>query len=75
MVCVAPATADLMARAAAGRADDLLAAVLLATRAPVLLAPAMNDQMWDHPQTQANVCRLREIGYRIGARPRAAGLW
>jgi phosphopantothenoylcysteine decarboxylase / phosphopantothenate---cysteine ligase len=65
VICVAPATADLMARAAAGRADDLLAAVLLATRSPVLLAPAMNDQMWDHPQTQANAARLREIGYQL----------
>jgi phosphopantothenoylcysteine decarboxylase/phosphopantothenate--cysteine ligase len=65
VVCVAPATADLLARAAAGRADDLLTAVLLATRAAVLLCPAMNDQMWDHPQTQANAARLREIGYRL----------
>jgi phosphopantothenoylcysteine decarboxylase/phosphopantothenate--cysteine ligase len=65
VVCVAPATADLLARAAAGRADDLLAAVLLATRAPVLLCPAMNDQMWDHPQTQSNAARLREIGYQM----------
>jgi phosphopantothenoylcysteine decarboxylase / phosphopantothenate---cysteine ligase len=65
VVCVAPATADLLARAAAGRADDLLAAVLLATRAPVLLCPAMNDQMWDHPQTQSNAARLREIGYQL----------
>ncbi|MEX2283504.1 MAG: bifunctional phosphopantothenoylcysteine decarboxylase/phosphopantothenate--cysteine ligase CoaBC [Gemmatimonadota bacterium] len=65
VVCVAPATADLLARAAAGRADDLLAAVLLATRAPVLLCPAMNDQMWDHPQTQSNAAHLRELGYRL----------
>jgi phosphopantothenoylcysteine decarboxylase / phosphopantothenate---cysteine ligase len=65
VVCVAPATADLLARAAQGRSDDLLAAVLLATRAPVLLCPAMNDRMWDHPQTQANAAHLRALGYRL----------
>jgi phosphopantothenoylcysteine decarboxylase / phosphopantothenate---cysteine ligase len=65
VVCVAPATADFMARAAAGRADDLLAAVLLATTAPVLICPAMNDAMWAHPQTRANEARLREIGYTV----------
>jgi phosphopantothenoylcysteine decarboxylase/phosphopantothenate--cysteine ligase len=65
VVCVAPATADLLARAAQGRADDLLTAVLLATRAPVLLCPAMNDRMWDHPQTKANVTHLVSLGYRI----------
>lgn len=63
VVCVAPATADFLARAAIGRADDLLAAILLATRAPVLLAPAMNDRMWGHAQTQANVAHLRTLGY------------
>jgi phosphopantothenoylcysteine decarboxylase/phosphopantothenate--cysteine ligase len=66
VVCVAPATADFLARAAQGRSDDLLAAVLLATRAPVLVCPAMNDAMWDHPQTRANVAHLeRTLGYRI----------
>jgi phosphopantothenoylcysteine decarboxylase/phosphopantothenate--cysteine ligase len=64
-VVVAPATADFMARAAQGRADDLLTACLLATEAPVLLVPAMNDRMWAHPQTRANAVRLREIGYRL----------
>jgi len=64
-VLIAPATADFIARAAHGRADDLLAAVLLATTAPVVIAPAMNDRMWAHPQTVANVARLREIGYRV----------
>ncbi|HEX6134147.1 MAG TPA: bifunctional phosphopantothenoylcysteine decarboxylase/phosphopantothenate--cysteine ligase CoaBC [Longimicrobiales bacterium] len=63
VVCVAPATADFIARAAAGRADDLLTAILLATRAPVLICPAMNDDMWAHAQTQANVTRLRDLGY------------
>src|SRR3954467_3769009 len=61
-VVVAPATADSIARFAAGMADDLLAAVLLATRAPVLLAPAMNVNMWENPLTQANLARLLETG-------------
>lgn len=64
-IVVAPATADFLARAAMGQADDLLTAVLLATQAPVLLAPAMNDHMWAHPQTQRNVEHLRELGYRV----------
>jgi len=49
IIVVAPATADAIARFAAGMANDLLAAVVLATRAPVLLAPAMNTNMWDNP--------------------------
>ena len=65
VICVAPATADFIARAAVGRSDDLLTAILLATRAPVLVCPAMNDNMWTHAQTQANVDRLRGIGYEI----------
>ena len=64
-VVVAPATANLLARAAAGMADDLLAAVLLATEAPVVLCPAMNDRMYAHPATQSNLRHLREIGYRV----------
>ena len=64
-VVVAPATADLMARMAAGRADDLASAVLLATRAPVLLAPAMNPKMWSHPATVRNVATLRADGIRF----------
>ena len=63
LVVVAPATANFLARAAAGMANDLLTAILLATTAPVLLAPAMNDRMYAHPQTRANLARLREIGY------------
>src|SRR4051812_14390098 len=58
LLVVAPATADFIARMAAGMADDLLAAVVLATRAPVLLAPAMNVNMWTNPVTQANLSRL-----------------
>ena len=64
-IVVAPATADFMARAATGQADDLLTAVLLATHAPVLLVPAMNDRMWAHPQTQRNVEHLRGLGYHL----------
>ncbi|MFP3947339.1 MAG: bifunctional phosphopantothenoylcysteine decarboxylase/phosphopantothenate--cysteine ligase CoaBC [Longimicrobiales bacterium] len=59
VVCVAPATADFIARAAHGRSDDLLAAVLLATEAPVLVCPAMNHRMYRHPQTRANLDHLR----------------
>lgn len=65
VVVVAPATANFMARAAAGMADDLLTAVLLATDCPVVLCPAMNDRMYRHPQTRANLERLGQIGYRI----------
>jgi phosphopantothenoylcysteine decarboxylase/phosphopantothenate--cysteine ligase len=64
-IVVAPATADFIARAAHGHADDLLTACLLATEAPVLVVPAMNDRMWAHGQTQANVGRLRELGYAV----------
>jgi phosphopantothenoylcysteine decarboxylase/phosphopantothenate--cysteine ligase len=73
-VCVAPATADFLARAAQGRADDLLCTTLLATRAPVVVCPAMNDRMFAHPQVQENVRHLREkLGYRI-AGPAAGSL-
>jgi phosphopantothenoylcysteine decarboxylase/phosphopantothenate--cysteine ligase len=67
-VCVAPATADFLARAAQGRASDLLTTTLLVTRAPVLLCPAMNDRMWAHPQVQANAAHCRDaLGYhRLG---------
>ena len=64
-IVVAPATADLMARAATGQADDLLTACLLATEAPVLLVPAMNDRMWAHAQTRANAAHLRTLGYQL----------
>jgi len=62
LVVVAPATADLMARAAAGMAGDLLTATLLTARCPVLYAPAMHTEMWEHPATRANVALLRERG-------------
>jgi len=62
LLLVAPATADLLARLAAGRADDLLTTVALATAAPLLLAPAMNQQMWRDEATAANVATLRARG-------------
>jgi len=62
LVIVAPATADLMARAAAGMAGDLLTATLLTARCPVLWAPAMHTEMWEHPATQSNVSVLRGRG-------------
>lgn len=65
LVVLAPATADLLARAAAGLANDLLTATLLATRAPVLAAPAMNVHMWEHPSVQENVARLRARGVGV----------
>jgi phosphopantothenoylcysteine decarboxylase/phosphopantothenate--cysteine ligase len=62
LVVVAPATADLLARAAQGRADDLLTSSLLVASCPVVYAPAMHTEMWQHPATQANVATLRERG-------------
>ena len=71
LVVVAPATADLLARAAAGLADDLLTNVLLTAACPVVVAPAMHTEMWDHPATQANVTTLTERGVHVI--PPAAG--
>jgi phosphopantothenoylcysteine decarboxylase / phosphopantothenate---cysteine ligase len=65
LVVVAPATADLMARAAQGRADDLLTNVLLTARCPVVFAPAMHTEMWEHAATQANVATLRQRGVLV----------
>ncbi|WP_227981798.1 bifunctional phosphopantothenoylcysteine decarboxylase/phosphopantothenate--cysteine ligase CoaBC [Nocardia spumae] len=65
LVVIAPATADLMARAASGRADDLLTATLLTARCPVLFAPAMHTEMWEHPATKANVAALRAHGSTV----------
>ncbi|MGZ5405406.1 MAG: bifunctional phosphopantothenoylcysteine decarboxylase/phosphopantothenate--cysteine ligase CoaBC, partial [Nocardioides sp.] len=62
LVVVVPATADLMARAAHGLADDLLTSTLLTARCPVVFAPAMHTEMWEHPATVANVSALRERG-------------
>ena len=65
VVVIAPATADLLARVAAGRADDLLTNSILATNAPILFVPAMHPQMWSNPATVANVATLRERGYFV----------
>ncbi len=66
LLVIAPATANALARLAAGQADDPVAAIALATRAPVLIAPSMNVNMWNHPLTRANVRRLVDVaGYRV----------
>jgi phosphopantothenoylcysteine decarboxylase / phosphopantothenate---cysteine ligase len=65
LILVVPATAHLMARYAAGLSDDLLTATLLATRAPVLLCPAMHTEMWEHPSVQENLATLERRGVRI----------
>ena len=65
LVCVAPASADFLAKAACGLADDLLSTLLLSFNGPVLLAPAMNSVMWDKPAVQRNVKILRDDGYCI----------
>jgi phosphopantothenoylcysteine decarboxylase/phosphopantothenate--cysteine ligase len=62
LVVVAPATADFLARLVMGRSDDLLTATLLTARCPVVIAPAMHTEMWQHPATEANVATLRERG-------------
>src|SRR6185369_6824681 len=62
LVVVAPATADLLAKAAHGLADDLLTNTLLTARCPVFFAPAMHTEMWEHPATRANVATLRDRG-------------
>jgi phosphopantothenoylcysteine decarboxylase/phosphopantothenate--cysteine ligase len=64
-IVIAPATANLLAKMAGGLADDLLTTVLLATRAAVVVAPAMNVHMWQHPATRANVATLRSRGVRV----------
>ena len=73
MVLVAPATATLLAKYAAGIADDLLTATLLATPAPVVVCPAMHTEMWEHPATVDNVATLRRRGVPWSSRRRAAG--
>ena len=65
LVVVAPASADILARMAAGLTSDLATTVLLATRAPVLVAPAMNPAMWEHPATRANMATLEARGVRV----------
>jgi phosphopantothenoylcysteine decarboxylase/phosphopantothenate--cysteine ligase len=62
LLCIAPATANVIGKLAGGVADDFLSTLFLATRSPVLIAPAMNEAMYLHPQTQANIARLRTLG-------------
>ncbi len=62
VVCIAPATANTLAKLAAGLADEVVSATVLASRAPLVLAPAMNDVMWEHPATRANLAALAERG-------------
>ena len=64
-IVVAPATANIIAKMAHGIADDLLSSTLLATRAPVFVAPAMNDGMWDNPATQANIAAIKARGVTV----------
>ena len=64
-ILVCPATADLLARMAAGMADDLATTLLLATDKPVVVAPAMNVRMWLHPATQRNIAQLKADGVRV----------
>ena len=65
LLCIAPATANFIAQAAHGLADDLLSTLLLSFKGPVIFAPAMNSQMWDKPAVQRNLQRLRDDGYHI----------
>src|SRR6186713_2065654 len=65
LLLVAPATANIIGKFAHGIADDFLSALYLATRAPVLVAPAMNTNMWDHPATQENLRRLADRGVQF----------
>lgn len=65
LICVAPATADILARLAAGLGDSLLSVTLIASQKPVLIAPAMNDRMWANPIVRRNVDTLKGIGYRF----------
>lgn len=64
-VVVAPASADFIARLAQGRSGGLLEALVLSTKAPVALCPAMDTEMWDHAATQANVARAKGFGYQV----------
>ena len=76
LIVVAPATANLMAKMAFGVASDLASTLLLATDTPVLIAPAMNVRMWEHPATQNNVKNFNEKWHSFfWARRRRYGLW
>ena len=65
LILIAPATADIIAKLASGISDELLTSTVLATKAPVVIAPAMNENMYNHPLTQANIKKLKSIGYKF----------
>src|SRR3954471_4263286 len=65
LLCIAPASADLLAKAACGLADDLLSTLLLSFEGPIVFVPAMNTAMWEKPSVQRNIKTLREDGYRF----------
>jgi phosphopantothenoylcysteine decarboxylase/phosphopantothenate--cysteine ligase len=65
LLCIAPASADLMAKAATGLADDLLTTLLLSFNGPILIAPAMNAGMWEKPSVQRNLATLKGDGYHV----------
>ncbi len=65
LLCIAPATANVLAQAACGLADDLLSTLLLSFTGPTILAPAMNNEMWEKPAVQRNVARLEEDGFHL----------
>lgn len=65
LILIAPATANMINKLAAGLCDDVLSAAVLATKAPVLIAPAMNSRMYEHKITQENIAKLKKIGYKF----------
>lgn len=65
LILIAPATANIIAKLACGLGDDLLSSTILASRAPVVIAPAMNFKMFEHRLTQENIAKLKEIGYKF----------
>ena len=65
LVLIAPATANIIAKCAAGIADDMLTTTVLATRAPIMFAPAMNSNMYEHPLTQLNIQKLQKLGWQL----------
>lgn len=65
LILIAPASADFIAKLACGFAEDLASCTVLAARKPVLIVPAMNDQMYDHPITQSNIKKLKSIGHQF----------
>ncbi len=65
LVLIAPATANIIAKLASGLCDDMLSCLVISTKAPVLIAPAMNCNMWAHKATQENIKKLRSFGYKI----------